>query len=416
MRARGLLANHPVDMLAAVGVLDVLRRRKRLGPSTLHWDTAPDRSAPGDAAGDGAGVDTAGLDAVSAAVAGGSDIDAAQEQPRSGGWYPAHAVFSPASLTPELVAKYVVEDIEYWLSSPLLDEHAPSALSMAPEAAIEWIGRVVATGDPRLVAQLRAMIDCDVTRTSKSGKVRKTALDFTAGQIKFLPMVRELALSVTAEDVAAALRDNHAERLGVPYLRWSGIPNQPAAYTGVPPGVAPKPPRRVAVEWLAWLGVVTLPVREVELVDALWWVPWELPADFDGAAKIVSAAAPNGFFKNVGGGSWSRWRAPIVPSDSTQPGRYRQFGGSSRTFVEHDRDAAREAGWSRDTPVGIGEIAYLCGVKRATVDQWIFRGLLLPERWHVSGRGVWTVDDIHWWAGQNGRNFRDIGVDFPDED
>jgi predicted DNA-binding transcriptional regulator AlpA len=54
-------------------------------------------------------------------------------------------------------------------------------------------------------------------------------------------------------------------------------------------------------------------------------------------------------------------------------------------------------------PVGIPEIADKLGVKRATVDQWIQRGLLPPPDWTIGGRPAWNWPTIRRWAAGTGR-------------
>jgi predicted DNA-binding transcriptional regulator AlpA len=54
-------------------------------------------------------------------------------------------------------------------------------------------------------------------------------------------------------------------------------------------------------------------------------------------------------------------------------------------------------------PVGILEIAERLGVKRATVDQWLQRGLLPPPEWTVGGRPAWDWRTIRRWAVESGR-------------
>lgn len=54
-------------------------------------------------------------------------------------------------------------------------------------------------------------------------------------------------------------------------------------------------------------------------------------------------------------------------------------------------------------PVGATEIAQRLGVKRETVNQWQYRGLLPPARWTVSGGPAWDWPDIERWARDTGR-------------
>lgn len=49
-------------------------------------------------------------------------------------------------------------------------------------------------------------------------------------------------------------------------------------------------------------------------------------------------------------------------------------------------------------PVGIPEIAERLGVKRPTVDQWRWRGLLPEPDYTIGGRPAWEWDTIRAWA------------------
>lgn len=54
-------------------------------------------------------------------------------------------------------------------------------------------------------------------------------------------------------------------------------------------------------------------------------------------------------------------------------------------------------------PVGIVEIAERLGVKRTTVDVWLYRGLLPEPKWTVGGRPAWDWRDIERWARDTNR-------------
>ena len=58
---------------------------------------------------------------------------------------------------------------------------------------------------------------------------------------------------------------------------------------------------------------------------------------------------------------------------------------------------------SRRDPVGIVEIADRLNVQRATVDQWLARGLPPEPRYTVGGRPAWNWHEIQAWALQTGR-------------
>lgn len=64
------------------------------------------------------------------------------------------------------------------------------------------------------------------------------------------------------------------------------------------------------------------------------------------------------------------------------------------------------------TPVGLVEIARLCGVTRDTVDSWRSRGVLPAPRWTVGGRPAWDLATIERWAHATGRHVKRIAVVF----
>lgn len=68
-------------------------------------------------------------------------------------------------------------------------------------------------------------------------------------------------------------------------------------------------------------------------------------------------------------------------------------------FLDGWHQARRIVGY----PVGIIEIAEKLGVKRATVDQWLQRGLLPEPDWTVGGRPAWEWSSIARWAEETGR-------------
>lgn len=60
-------------------------------------------------------------------------------------------------------------------------------------------------------------------------------------------------------------------------------------------------------------------------------------------------------------------------------------------------------------PVGLVEIARLCGVTRDTVDTWRSRGVLPQARWTVGGRPAWDLATIERWAHATGRHVKGEG-------
>lgn len=49
-------------------------------------------------------------------------------------------------------------------------------------------------------------------------------------------------------------------------------------------------------------------------------------------------------------------------------------------------------------PMGAAEVADFLGVKRTTVHQWQFRGLMPEPSWIVNGAPAWNMNDIIGWA------------------
>jgi predicted DNA-binding transcriptional regulator AlpA len=89
----------------------------------------------------------------------------------------------------------------------------------------------------------------------------------------------------------------------------------------------------------------------------------------------------------------------------------RALGATYDLAVKADRPALLAAffdGWHQARrlvgyPVGIPEVAEKLGVKRATVDQWIQRGLLPEPDWTVGGRPAWNWPTVWRWAEETGR-------------
>lgn len=84
----------------------------------------------------------------------------------------------------------------------------------------------------------------------------------------------------------------------------------------------------------------------------------------------------------------------------------RALGATYDLAPRADRPALIEAflgGWHQARrlvgyPVGIQEIAEKLGVARATVDQWIQRGIFPAQDWTVGGRPAWDWSTVRRWA------------------
>lgn len=101
-------------------------------------------------------------------------------------------------------------------------------------------------------------------------------------------------------------------------------------------------------------------------------------------------------------------RAVPVP---TEVQARRALGATYDLAANADRPALVEAfldGWHQARrlvgyPVGIQEIAEKLSVVRATVDQWIHRGIFPERDWTVGGRPAWEWSTVRRWAEETGR-------------
>lgn len=66
-------------------------------------------------------------------------------------------------------------------------------------------------------------------------------------------------------------------------------------------------------------------------------------------------------------------------------------------------------------PVGLAEIAIRLKVRRSTVDQWKFRGLMPPPQWTIGGSPAWSWRRIRKWASDTG-TLLGVEVDWSDDD
>jgi hypothetical protein len=248
-----LEATNPLGFLAALGALDVLERAGR-APS-LAWtdDVVP-----------------------TAVVTGVATID-------------------------ELVHLVDADRRTWAASSPLLSWPGSQPLpDIKPDPAelSAWARHVLDSGD-RAAQSLFCALAAEGA-LDRSGKTKPTHLHFTAGQQKFLVMVRELAESVTPEQLRLALAGPWRYESTLPSLSWDARGERVYALRATDPSKGPKREGVPGADWLAFLGLGFYPVanRNGTLVttacdrswkqSALRWPVWLPPLSADTIRSLLA--------------------------------------------------------------------------------------------------------------------------------
>jgi hypothetical protein len=294
---------NPLGFLAALGVLDVVHRAGR--EPTLRW--------------------TADLVPV--------------------------PVFRGVPEEEELV-ELIDADRARWQNSVVLRGPADDQLDdVKPPHAVhrQWAREVVSTlGDTRADADLFCALLSEYAVDGKNNG-KPTHLHFTAGQQKFLVMVRELANQVDAERIREAIFGPWREDSPLPVLSWSSQGERIYALRAVNPSSE----KRLGVpgaDWLAFLGLVFFPTRAVTgnygqsaslttsgcdrpwKRSALRWPLWTVLLERDTIWSLVGDSDVVGKDRRLSPdelrarGVLQVMQAPIRRSDQ---GGYGSFGGAS---------------------------------------------------------------------------------------
>ena len=187
----------------------------------------------------------------------------------------------------ELVSR-IDDDRASWLRSPLLRWPAEAPLTdvkPSPKVLHEWAQAMI--GRPRWETDLFCAL---LAEGALAGKLdsKPTHLHFTAGQQKFLSMVRELAEKVDAAAIEEALRGPWRYDSTLPSLSWDVRGERIYALRGFDPA-GEKRTGVPGADWLAFLGLTFFPVvakgRVLE-TTACWgswksgsfvWPLWDAP-------------------------------------------------------------------------------------------------------------------------------------------
>lgn len=306
MELSALDGTNPLGFLAALGVLDVLHRTGR--EPAMRWtdDLVPVPVLCGAASQDDL-VDVLDAD--------------------RGRWRHSVVLRGPTRRT----------------TGPLDDAKPP------PELHRAWAAEVAETLDAgRADADLFCALLSEWAVDGK-GNAKPTHLHFTAGQQKFLVMVRELAEKVDAERIREAVFGPWREDSPLPSLSWNSRGERIYALRGFNPSNE----KRLGVpsaDWLAFLGLVFFPtcttaVRRGEQgtlkttgCDRAWkrsalrWPLWTVPLDRDTIWSLVGDSSVVGEGRRLSPeqlgvlGVRQVMQAPIRRSEQ---GGYGSFGGAS---------------------------------------------------------------------------------------
>lgn len=213
-----LNGRNPLGLFAALGALDVCHRRLPAGVARLRW------------------------------------LDDLQ---------PTAVLEGPDSV--DHLVELCDQDREAWLTSSILtwgpDGTPIEDLKPHPDDLRSWIRLVheeyLASGDRRDIDLLAALVAEGAT--SGKGETKPTHFHFTAGQQRFLTMVRELCREVDATRLREALVGPWRYDSPLPVLGWDGRGERIYALRGVDPAKEKKLGVPGA-DWLAFIGLRFFPV------------------------------------------------------------------------------------------------------------------------------------------------------------
>lgn len=174
----------------------------------------------------------------------------------------------------------------------LLSAQAPDAifdLKPKPEAFRDFCDQVAREATPRRLrsARLIGAYGSEVV-LDNNGNLKPTSLHFTAGQQRFLDMVRQLRAKLTVEDFREALFGPWRNESKLPSLSWNASAPRIYAYRATNPS-GEKRGSVPAADWLAFCGLSFFPVAvergrlSTTAIRGGWkdstmrWPVWEAP-------------------------------------------------------------------------------------------------------------------------------------------
>ncbi len=247
----GLKGTNPLGYFAALGVLRTLARTN--GQARLRWEQTP---------------------------------------------RPTPVVTGAASLAQ--IVELIVEDLGAWQDAPALQFEDIDDVKLTDQTLLRRY-LLACSGDRTHSGELSAALVAEGVVDGK-GSAKPTDFHFTAGQQKFLAMVRDIRSAVTEEDLEAALSRTWVYDSKLPSLMWDVTDDRVYALSAFNPSKEKKLSQPGA-EWLALLGLSAFPViagKERTLTPgcAGKWKSgsftsplWAVPLGFDAARSLIGLAA-----------------------------------------------------------------------------------------------------------------------------
>ncbi len=163
----------------------------------------------------------------------------------------------------ELIA-HVMADLETWVDEPALELQYPAKtagkidrdLKPPPEVFAGYMSRMRDRGDRS--ERLAGAFATDVA-TDNNGATKPTSLHFTAGQQRFLNMVRDLRDGVRFEELREALEGPWLYESKLPVFGWDATDARSYALRAADPS-KDKKTGNPGADWLAFAGLQSFPV------------------------------------------------------------------------------------------------------------------------------------------------------------
>lgn len=196
------------------------------------------------------------------------------------------------------VARSVLRLIQEWLAGPAFASGVDPKLKLGPNEITDYLSRSRGGGDAGRVAM------CLVAENSldNGGRAKPTDLYFTAGQMKFVAMAREILGEVTHEEVVADLSESWTYRSERPSLMWDVVDDRLYALSSTNPSSVKKSTNPGA-EALALLGLSRFPCfrstdgTATQGCSGGWkrghftWPLWARPARSAAVASLLAHAS-----------------------------------------------------------------------------------------------------------------------------
>ena len=196
------------------------------------------------------------------------------------------------------VAHSALKLIQEWLVGPAFGSGVEPKLKLDPDEITHYLSRSRSAGDAGRIAM------CLVAENSldNGGRAKPTDFYFTAGQMKFVVMAREILGAVTLEELVADLSEPWKYRSEGPSLMWDVVDDRLYALSSTNPSSVKKSTNPGA-EALAILGLSRFPCfrstngTATQGCSGGWkrghftWPLWNRPARSAAVASLLAHAS-----------------------------------------------------------------------------------------------------------------------------